>query len=304
MGGGFKPITLEASWAKPRFIDDFLAKQLSSGSASLVVGAGASMAFNLPSWDDLVYRMYDKQGVPIPAKKKSAPILSEMLRSKNFKGDSMGFSELVRTCLYETVQDAPENVLASPLLQAIGSFLANSIRGKAGAIISFNFDDLIEKHLGLLGMVARSEVTAPYWQTRADMQVLHPHGILPSNRAEACTEIVFTESDYDAVIGSSQNAWNQSMNGILVGTTPIFLGLSGEDQRLRTMLTDLRDRHVGTGDGHRYWGVRPCPLTEDEFVVDRWKKMGIAPRFLKSYDEIPSWILSICQKSANLTRSR
>lgn len=299
MGTGYGPISTEAAWQKAEFVDKFLARQLSNGSVSLVLGAGASMGFQLPSWDDLVKRMYRAQGERLPTKRRSAPELSESLKSKHFDGKELAFSQLVRDCLYKKLGNDPASVLSSPLLQAVGSFLVSSMRGRAGSLISFNFDDLVETYLRLLGFVVRSEPTAPYWTVNADMQVLHPHGMLPQDTSKACTGLVFTAGDYDRVIGQDSDAWNQSMKSVLAGTTPLFVGLSGDDQRMRTLLTQVKAIHPAlVRESHRYWAVRPTVAGEDESNVDRWRKMGVAPRKLSSYDEIPAWLLSICQRAA------
>lgn len=304
MGTGYGPITTESAWRKADFVDAFLAKQLSRGSVSLVVGAGVSMGFQLPSWNELVKRMYREKAEKLPTRRRSAPEMSETLKRKFFAGKDLEFSNLVRDSLYKKTDGDPSIVLSSPLLQAVCSFLVSSMRGRAGSLISFNFDDLIETYLRLLGFVVRSEPKAPYWTVKADMQVLHPHGILPKDTTQSCTDIVFTASDYDRVIGHDSDAWNQSMKAILAGTTPVFLGLSGEDQRLRSLLTQVKAIHPAPiREGHRYWAVRPTVVGEDEIIVDRWKVLGVAPRLVPSYDDLPAWLLSICQRSALLAAS-
>lgn len=301
MGTGYGPIATEAAWQRPDFIDKFLANQLSRGSVSLVVGAGVSMGFQLPSWDDLVKQMYRTKREKLPTKRRSAPEMCDALKLKYFAGNDLQFSELVRDSMYRKIDADPSLVLSSPLLQAVGSFLVSSMRGRTGSLISFNFDDLIETYLRLLGFVVRSEPKAPYWTVNADMQVLHPHGILPQDPKQPCTDIVLTASDYDRVIGHDSDAWNQSMKSVLAGTTPVFLGLSGDDQRLRSLLTQVKTIHPAlVRESHRYWAVRPTVVGEDESIVARWKGLGVAPRTLPSYDGIPSWLLGVCQRSALL----
>ena len=205
----------------------------------------------------------------------------------------------MRKCLYSDPDSDSSMVLASPLLQALGSLLVSSMRGRAGSLISFNFDDLIETYLRLLGFVVRSEPIAPYWAVNADMQVFHPHGLLPRDTSKPVTKIVFTSADFDEVIGRDDNAWNQSMRSVIGGTMPLFIGLSGEDQRLRSLLAAVKSRHPAIErDGGKYWGVRPTLRTDAEADVAEWTGHGIAPRYLDSYVDFPAWILSICQKAA------
>jgi SIR2-like domain len=300
MGTRYRPTANPVSWEKTKFIDSFLAKKLSTGSVSLVIGAGVSMGFKLPSWDDLVKEIYLKKGEPLPTKPSSAPAMSMSIKRKHYKGADLEFSRLVRDCLYSKFDKTPSLLLSSPLLQAVGTFLVSSMRGRANSLISFNFDDLIETYLRLLGFVVRSEHTAPYWTVNADMHVLHPHGILPQDERKPCTDIVFTENDYDRVIGKDANAWNQKIKSILGGTTAVFLGLSGDDQRLRSLLLEVKAIHPAIlKDGHPYWAVRPTTASEDQTNVDRWRDLGVAPIQLTGFDDLPAWLLSICQKSAN-----
>ncbi len=257
------------------------------------------MGFNLPSWDDLVRKIYVETSQPIPTKRTSAPEMSMVLKRKLFQGKDLEFAQLVRKCLYQDFDKTPSQLLSSPLLQSVGSFLVSSMRGRANSLISFNFDDLIETYLRLLGFVVRSEHSAPYWTVNADMHVLHPHGILPQNESKPCTDIVFTESDYDRVIGRDANAWNQKIKSLLSGTTALFLGLSGDDQRLRSLLGEVKSIHPAiVKDGHPYWAVRPTAAGEDQENVERWRDLGVAPLHLDSFEDIPAWLLGICQKSA------
>lgn len=261
-----------------------------------MLGAGVSQGFNLPTWDNLVARMYSSLEQEFPAG-SSINEASEALKNKFYKGDNIGFSTLVRECLYKDCINP--DTLTSPLLQAITSLLVSSIRGKASALITFNFDDLIEMHLSLMGFIVESETEAPFWKRNSDMQVLHPHGFLPWADASRATEIIFTESDYDRVTGRDDNAWNQNMRSILNSTTPIFLGLSGNDQRLRTMLRQVQENHPASKRaGHLYWGVRPTLKDEPQSNIDRWNNAGIATRFIESYSDLPRWLLGICRAAA------
>jgi hypothetical protein len=299
MAARYGPLSIEPNWQKPDFVDKFLASSLNEGSLSLMVGAGASMGFNLPSWDQLIDRIYTKKDTPIPSPRRSAPDLSDDLKRLHYANDESGFSDLVRECMYESYPDQANVLLGSPLLQAIGSLLIRSMRGRAGHLVSFNFDNLIEIYLRQLGFVVRTEASAPFWARAADMTVLHPHGVLPFDKSQTTSKIVFTASDYDKVIGRESDEWNAAMRSILIGTTPIFIGLSGDDQRLRSLLRVVKDAHPGLhNDEQRYWGVRPTLITESSSNIERWKDLGICPRLVDSYDEIPVWLLSICQRAA------
>ena len=268
------------------------------GVLSLVLGAGASHGFSLPTWDELVDGLRDQGGVT-DAKLPKPEEEADKVHRNHFGKDRLKFAEAVRAALYANVRREPAEMLKSDLLQAITAFLTSSLRGRGSAVITFNFDDLIETYFRLLGFIVRSETEVPAWASRSDMTVLHPHGLLPLNNNEAATEIIFTSKDFERVIGRERDEWNKAMSSVLVSTFPVFIGLSGTDARLQSLLSDVHERHPATKrDSSLYWGVRPTLESAEPHDIERWRDWRIAPRFFKSYKEIPSWILSICQKAA------
>lgn len=302
MATGNQPISSKSYWKKGQFVDEVIARQLRRGSVSLVIGAGASFGFGLPSWEELVRRMYSAKGMPWPSGSIILPRLSDSLRRMHFAKNDDGFARFVRECLFSSVKADASTVLSSKLLQALGALIASSTRGRTGHLISFNFDDLLEVYLSSMGFLSRSVTIAPYMRATVDIDVLHPHGLLPSNMTGQCSRLVFTELDYDRVIGKESEAWNRAMAGIMSSTTCIFIGLSGEDQRLRTLLTDVQLVHpiLRSPHGHPYWGIRPTIKGEVTEVWEAWAERGVAARQLQSYDDIPSWLFGICQLAARL----
>lgn len=295
------PLATDGFWSNEREVDGLLAKKLRAGSTSLVLGAGASSGFNLPDWARLVERVRDSAGVKPPERLMRSEDEADRLFVENFDRDRLKFAKAVRASLYEGASNTPDFLLKSELLQALSAFVANSLRGRGGAIVTFNFDDILESYLKLLGYVVRSEVTAPAWASTADMHIYHPHGLLPLASESGITPIVFTASDFDDVVGDSSEAWNQTIRATWNSTFPIFVGLSGDDMRLRANLNAVKKVHPAiVRDSSKYWGLRPTLRTENSYNVGRWREMGIAPRFIDSYDQLPSFLLSICQKAADL----
>jgi len=305
MGTTITPHATDEFWRIEENVDTYLARKLCSGSTSLVLGAGASHGFNLPNWKDLVAGVRNQCGEPAPITDIRVEDEADQLRRKHFKSDRLGFAKAVRIALYEKASHDPKFLLKSDLLQALSAFLTNSLRGKGGTVVTFNFDDILESYLRLLGFVVRSETVAPAWATDADMLVYHPHGLLPKDSESGSTPIVFSTSDFDEVVGKDSEPWNQTMREVWSTTFPVFIGLSGDDARLRSLLKTVKPSHPAiNNDGSIYWGVRPTPVGTDEHIIERWREAGIAPRFISGYEELPVWILSICQKAAEIHDSR
>lgn len=295
------PLATDGYWSDPSNVDDYLARKLKAGSTSLVLGAGASHGFNLPDWKALVEAVRVDSGATPPATTKRPEDEADHLLSTKFDNDRMRFAKAVRQALYSPASHQLNFMLKSDLLQAIAAFLTNSLRGRSGAVVTFNFDDILETYLKLLGFVVRSETSVPAWSSNADVLVYHPHGLLPIQDETGMTEIVFTTSDFDKVIGRPQ-AWNTTMKSVWSTTFPVFIGLSGDDGRLRSLLDETQATHPAKlKDGSKYWGVRPTLITADTYEINRWKQLGIVNRPISSYSELPAWLLSICQLAAALT---
>jgi SIR2-like domain len=299
MASAITPHATDDFWSKPENIDEYLARKLRLGSTSMVLGAGASAGFNLPDWKKLVNTIKVDCGEPASTAQINLEQEADRLFLSYFSSDQIAFANAVRRALYAEAKQDANFLLKSDLLQAIAAFLTNSIKGKSGALVTFNFDDIVESYLTLLGFVVRSEASMPAWTTSADMVVFHPNGLLPLDSEVGTTPIVFTLTDFAEITGSESNSWNQTLHSIWSTTFPVFIGLSGDDIRLRASLGSIRKVHPATlNERSLYWGVRPTLKNEPSHTVEVWRKLGVVPRFVSRYEDIPTWLLSICKRAA------
>ena len=136
-----------------------LEEQYENDNIVLFLGAGASSAAKIATWNTLISELFvaliDRQlsanNIQIEEEDKrkivkelinqngSSPLLQTRFLRNGFESD---FEELVREILYKNASDS------SDLLEEIGQLCIPN-RGKLGvrAIINYNFDDLIEKNL-------------------------------------------------------------------------------------------------------------------------------------------------------------
>lgn len=285
-------------WENTTSVDDYLASQLVKGRLAVIIGAGASFGFGLPSWEALVTQLYLKKGQPLPS--GTMIDVSALFQSTYFNGKSQNFAEYVRECLYP-IDGVEENLLwKSELLRALAALLSNSVRGSATCVLSFNFDNLLENYLEILGILSESVDEMPTWNTKSDIKIFHPHGLLPSEKTKKVSSsgIVFTASDYESVIGDSSDAWNQKMLDIFTSHTCLFIGLSGNDDRLMNLLNKVRNIHPSiTNQASLNWAIRATTVNESIVTSHKWEKNKVLNRAFNSHDEIPNWILSICRKA-------
>ena len=173
-----------------------------------------------------------------------------------------------------------------------------SARGKVKHVISFNYDDVLERYLRYFGFTVESVPDLPRWPSRMDVRVLHPHGFLPSVDTEpASKKIVFTKDQYDEVVGDAQDAWHSTMYNIFQSHTCLFVGLSGSDDNLMNILQRASKSHVSGENQHLFWGIRFGDDAEDPILV-RWEGKGVYPLTLDSYDDLPGWLFEVCQLAA------
>ena len=185
--------------------------------------------------------------------------------------------------------------------------MASSVRGGASSVITFNFDTLLEEYLATLGLVAASVDSFSDWSGGFDLEILHPHGLLPYDRSRNVSSrgIIFTSYDYNEVLGDQGDRWNQRMLDVFSSYTCVFVGLSGEDDRLIQLMQQAQKLHPATlRQGHSYWGV--STMKESEALpdsLDLWQSRGVLVRTFPDFMGIPDWLLTICRLAADLRRT-
>jgi SIR2-like domain len=291
----------EQDWEIDEKVLRFLGQKLVVGRVSLFLGAGASSAFGLPNWDTLTENLC-KQAVVVRDKNLNNEKQAETIFVNTFYRDRLRFARAVQQSLFPTGYEADKVVFAdNPLLSAIGALVMSSTRGRTAGVVTFNFDDLLEKYLAMRGFVVESCVKLPSWQSSGDVEVLHQHGLLSSDlNTIPDAPIVFTSLDYDDIIGKTGNLWRQRIIGLLQSTTPIFLGLSGRDQNLTSMLKEASEQHASLND--RYWGVR-IGFSGENYEKDTWKNRRVWPLEVTTPNAIPDAVFSICRFAADIRKS-
>ena len=267
---------------------------LRKGYLRLVLGAGVSSAVGLPGWEQLVTDMAvltEKQ-----PKGKDLAAKSDWLLRKGASGDRKAFADLVRKALYEGYDGSMPGLSTHPLMVALGALSMAGLRGGVSEIITFNFDNLLELYMRYHGFVVRSTSTLPSLSKRSDVEVLHVHGTLPfSNDEPIPRNIVFTEDDFDEVTGDRGDIWNQRISHILRSNFCLFIGVSGDDPNLRSMIRAIRNEHPIRAS-QRYWGFR-FSSSEDDDRREMFEKNGIY-QITIPHNNIPQWLLGVTQLAA------
>ena len=257
------------------------------------------MGFGLPNWDVLTSAVAGDSGFVPPSGLSNEDIGDGILR--HCGDDEVRFAGLVREAFYRTARFSMQDLVGKPLLVALGALTMASSRGSVNNVLSFNFDDLLERYLSYHGYLVQSIGNMPYWASVADVRVFHPHGLLPSDPARSGSPIVFTQSQYDRIVGKAEHVWRRSTLDVICSNTCVFIGLSGRDNNLKSILTEARPAHPATARGDAFLGVRFSDSASDS-MRNMWQTRGVSQITVASYEDLPTYLLDVCQRAEDISR--
>ena len=277
-------------------LTNHLAEQLRLQRLALILGAGISKPFGLPDWPGLLKKLYEAQGASPPSSGEPTQ-QAEDFRLKFFKNDYKGFVVAVRTALNKDVNVEFKKLRENLTLAAIGSLIMASKRGSTAEVVTFNYDNLLEIYLAYHGFMAHSVTEEIHWKGDADVTIYHPHGFLPyGNASEPSLRLILDRNSYDEILGKDL-PWRQLMLTLMRTHTCLFIGLSGNDPALTSLLTDVKKIHAIVGGTALFWGV--CFTTDPDLKL-RWESRKVFCKVLNMYDELPDILFKICQTAATI----
>jgi hypothetical protein len=235
----------------------------------LFLGAGISIPYGIPSWKNLVLELLFEQaqgtrklGSLWPHYRRAVAswmtdyfdydplVLARMVerdlrsrasqRAQRSADGKDPFLERLRKHLYASYTKPRERTT----LDAIADLIAGgNARGGVDAVVTFNFDDLLERALGRRGVAVQS-VASGDRQAGAGVKVIHAHGYLPRAGYLSRRDIVFTEPDYHHLTESVFHWGLSEIVERLRKNTVLFIGLSMVDPSLRRLLDASRNSKI------------------------------------------------------------
>lgn len=293
-GSSISGMSTPEDWEDRDRLLNYLAQQLLSQRISLFMGAGVSAALSLPNWTALIDGMHCAAGVARPIGLGDTQA-AEALYVSQFGGDRIAFAKNVQRALYSKGSLTAAALDSNPLLSALGALVMSSVRGHAANVVTFNYDDLLETYLANRGFAVESVDILPKWSSLSDVTVLHPHGLLPSDMSDPQRGVVLTQLDFDEIVGDTRDLWRQKVTSIMRSTTPIFVGLSGNDANLTSMMAEVNKLH-SKGNSILYWGVR-LGLTDD-LMSPTWAARGVFHHPLNNHADAAPFIMEVCRRAA------
>lgn len=229
-----------------------------NGNLTLFCGAGISYDAGIPTWNTLLKSLLkavysDNHDVPdldtrlanlFQKRINVSPlILAQYLKTLLGKK----FTTTVRDTLYKECNDKSKTVDSI-------SELSRQKRNKRPlkAIITFNFDDLIEEKLIKEKIDFKTIFTEGERHKEVEIPIYHPHGFLPRiKNLTSKNDVVFSEDAYHSQFIDPYSWSNLVQLNHLNNSTCLFIGISLTDPNMRRLL-DVSIRKNGKSEKNHY----------------------------------------------------
>lgn len=298
-----------------------LISSYNSGQFSLFLGAGVSASAGMPDWETLINSLFVNvisEAVHWPLTPQSAHLESLVTRLNELNdpstlmsaryirkgltgevGDYEKFRKSVTASLYSTKNK--KSPTSSPLISEICALCMPQRTGaKVHSIVTYNFDDLIERELTERSTRHRSIYNEIGRFDQNELPVFHVHGFLPedesSHPALERSTLVFSEEGYHQIYADSYHWSNLVQLNSLRESRCLMIGLSLTDPNLRRLL-DISSKYA---DKPRHFAFMKR-LSETAFCNDKNEagdisnvvtEDDISRTFLESHHKLSEQVLS------------
>jgi len=283
-------------------ITELLGRYLNNGHLGLLLGAGVSVALNLPNWFSLVNNIYqDVFEKPLEDKNYSAAELKEIVDDiKNKISDQTIYLDKVKHYLYHGVE-FDFTMAKKELLIALSSLIVGKNRGNVRNIITYNFDSVLEWYLNLLGLDVDTFTKAEFLTKSVDVVIAHIHGYLPfGNHGKNSKEIVFSGDEFVERLIASNEYWKEYFMEFFRRHTFLSIGMSAESvvkdvcPYLKEMQKWYRSNEIDRNMPYGISFLTPGERT-DKFIP-KLLEHGVIPLILP-HTEIPTAIFEVVESA-------
>ncbi|MFH0286997.1 SIR2 family protein [Vibrio owensii] len=321
-----------------------LKAQYNKGQFSLFLGAGVSSSAGMPDWNTLLNSLFvtyltqefdndvaigDEEISDLVNRlntvdEPSALMAARYLRKGLSKSDSEAkeFVKAVTNNLYKLRNEKFD--IDSELIKSIASMcLPRRTGAKVKSVITYNFDDLVERQLKKNTIHHSCIYTDNESYDPDELPIYHVHGFLPENRKPYDgldnSTLVFSEEGYHQIYSDSYHWSNLVQLNSFRENNCLMVGLSMTDPNLRRLL-DISSRNIEsskhfafmkrlskdefcfTDDQETQEKIAVVNNTEaaEKFLVrhhalneELMKELGVTIIWYESYEEIPKIIKQV-----------
>ena len=256
---------------------------LKNNKVSVFLGAGISASAGVATWDYLLEQLCIKKGIAkidsdIDCVIKGRYIVEEYKNSHKEIPDD--FYKDIRDILYA-------NTKSSKLISSIAHLIT---QGNIESIISYNYDNLVEREVIQMGRSCSPIYNTVRPVEQNSLYIYHVHGYVSHKDGEEGGEyspIVLGEQEYHKIFQESYNWGNVEQLHALCRSTCLFIGLSMKDPNLRRLI----DISV---EGSEVEPMHYAFLRRIEYNIPFMEKImrgfGINCIWYDNYEELPNMI--------------
>ena len=325
-------------------IIDNLRKYYQKGQFSLFLGAGVSSSAGMPDWNTLLNSLFvtyltqefggdvaigDRDigelvkrlnKIDEPSALMAARYLRKGLSKRD--GEAKEFIDAVTKNLYK-LRNA-KRPIDSDLIKSITSMcLPRRTGAKVKSVVTYNFDDLLERQLTTNAILHRCIYTDNESYDPDELPVYHVHGFLPENRNPYDgldnSTLVFSEEGYHQIYSDSYHWSNLVQLNSFRESNCLMIGLSMTDPNLRRLL-DISSKNIERSKHFAFMKrLSSAEFCHEEIdgketkVIDNvdaaekflerhhtlneelMKELGVTIIWYESYDDIPEIIKAVAR---------
>lgn len=291
---------------------------------ALFLGAGVSITANMPSWDELVARFLierfheTKQDLDEDTLQKLIQFEkfnreNSLISQTRFIKQNIPPEKYIEMLMHALYQNEKNIHLDSPLLNSLVQFIWNKNEIYVRKIITFNFDNILERKLKNYGIYYKTYTNHTEDIDTRPVYIYHVHGFLDSESdldGINIDDIVFSEEQYHNIYNDPYHWSNMTQVNTLRENTCLFIGCSLSDPNMRRLLdiakSDSEIKHYAIMKKETI--KIPVKISEDDSSYQIYKDFHIENRndyfnslglniiWVDKFEEIPGIINQIIDK--------
>lgn len=278
---------------------------LGSGELTILLGAGASAASELPDWQEMVSKLLVGSGIAESeaianevSSREDLVLLAEAVHERCV-GDDASWISALREALYGGI--APAKIVPTTM-QLNAALVAYEHLGSI-KLATLNFDELLDQAVTEVILGWGDETDMAFSDEELELlKVEHLHGTIPLNKnvRTAADRLVFSFFDYLFQMKSKEPPAKLYLDQAMKRGSLLIAGTSFRDPDMRQWLSSILQAKPND-DGHAacillaresYRNVDKTQFCLMKPILEaQWKSLGFRPVFVDDYEDAAQLIL-------------